>query len=636
MELLYLWIENDGMTIKNQSFNFSNHINFNFEKKSESAGQLILRENSNFISNFFGNSMTLLQEGRAGNYEGGIVNVTGIIGENGVGKTNILSYLTGLLTNNSPIGETYIAAFKDEQSSSIKIFYAIENFELTTSGSVSGFNIEQPVERWYTRSPGVGYIRKDARHADNTSLIYYSPVFDLRNYPPKISNEFLSYIDVSTNGLIDNDVIGKGDTYPEGVDKLELHKSSNIRRQFDMLINSGLAEMGGVNIPTEMNIIFHREYFNPDEGQRYLMVENIIIFKHLAGLLDEAWKLVNSTLSSFKRDYGNDDNSKNTAYRRALAEKLKIEFTYSFINNFFHNLSKQYHEDISIKLEEIKGTGLFERATYFFEHQQWQSRKSNTTVQTGLLYITMLKLIDGVDFNKNWIEDDAKSFVTNIPGAATAIINYEDYILSIPSDNKKNFILISWRNLSSGENALMDLYSRLFFAKNNRLKVKEQEKQRPVTFLYILIDEGEIGFHPQWQSQYLFNLTSFVSLLFAEYKVQIILTSHSPFIVSDLPKDNLIFLEKEKGLCKVVTFNEEQTFGANIHALLSDQFFMRDGVMGKFAQTKLKSELKPLLDNDQRNLDVDRLRKIIALMGEPVLKSKLTEILNAKETNDNV
>lgn len=245
-----------------------------------------------------------------------------------------------------------------------------------------------------------------------------------------------------------------------------------------------------------------------------------------------------------------------------------------------------------------------------------------------------------MDFNKNYIEDDANSFVTDIAGSVVAMGNYENYISSIPSDHKKNFISTSWRNISSGENALMDLYSRLFYAKKYKMNKHGKEKNeynqlykyqlKPVNFLYLLIDEGEVGFHPQWQSQYLFNLINFVRHLFIEYKVQIILTSHSPFIVSDLPKENLIFLEKENGNCKVVPFHGEQTFAANIHSLLANQFFMQDGVIGKFAKTKLQEEIKPLLDKSQKNVDENRLRKIIDLVGEPVLRSKLNEILNSK------
>jgi predicted ATPase len=647
MELLYLWIENDGMTIKNQSFNFSNHVRFIFDKSSEQTGLLTLTENTNFISKFFGESLALIQGENVTQFDGGIVNVTGVIGENGVGKTNLLSFIIDLFTERLPLGEPFIIAFKDEENKSIKIFHTLENFKLTTEGSITDFNIEEPIEQTVSHWE-FNYMKDPSKFVDNFGLIFYSPVFDLRNYPPNISNEYKEYVDVSTNALIENDVIRTGDTYPDEVKEIELHKSSNIRRQFDMVINSGLANMEGINLPNEINIQFHRNYFDPNAGQRNLTFENEDIFKDLNKLVTEAWQIVNSKLSSIDRRHDREeknkpdysDYSKSPEYRKALSDKLKVEFSYSFIHNYFLNLSEHYNEDIGIKLEDIKGDSLFERAGYFFENQNWRAREPYKKVEAGLLYSSILNLIDGVNFDKNWIDDNAHSFVTDITGGVVAISNYENYISSIPSDHKKNFISTSWRNISSGENALMDLYSRLFFAKNYKLKEQIKKKNEynqlhkqeinPITFLYLLIDEGEVGFHPQWQSQYLFNLTNFVRHLFIEYKVQIILTSHSPFIVSDLPKENLIFLEKENGNCKVASFNEEQTFAANIHSLLANQFFMQDGVVGKFAKTKLQEELKPLLDKNQKNVDEIRLRKIIDLIGEPVLKSKLNEILNSK------
>ncbi len=650
MELLYLWIDNDRMTIKNQSFNFSNHIFFHFDKPNDTHGELILTENPNYIPYFFGNSLHLLRNDRVTEFTGGIVNVTGIIGENGVGKTNLLSFIIDLLTDKLPIGEKFVVVFKDNKNKLIKIYHTLKNFKLTTTGFVSGFEISDPVEQTLYEFLEYSYLKEPEEFVGNIGLIYYNPILDLRNYPPLISNENKKYVDVSTNALIENDVIRNGDIYPEKVNELELHKYSNIRRQFDMVINSGLANISEINLPDEVKVQFHRNYFDPDAGQKNLTFESEAIFKHLDQLVVDAWQKVNSTLSSIDKRHDRDEKnrpryheySKNHDYRKALAEKLKIEFSYSFIHNFFHNLSKHYDEDIGIKFEEIQGNSFIERTKYFFENQKWDGR-NNQYVQTKSLFTSIIDLIDAVDFDKNWIEDDADSFITDITGGVISISNYEHYIKSIPSDSKINFISTSWRNLSTGENALMDLYSRLYFAKNykfkeqiekrNRYMKLHQEDLESFSFIYILIDEGEAGFHPQWQSEYIFNLTKFVRNLFPEYQVQIILTSHSPFVVSDLPKENLIFLEKEKGLCKVVSLNEEQTFAANIHSLFANQFFMKEGVIGKFARIKLQEELKPLLDEPPKKFDEQRLKKIIALIGEPVLQSKLTEILTSKTKN---
>ncbi len=85
---------------------------------------------------------------------------------------------------------------------------------------------------------------------------------------------------------------------------------------------------------------------------------------------------------------------------------------------------------------------------------------------------------------------------------------------------------------------------------------------------------------------------------FLEYfhkKFHLVLTSHSPFVLSDIPKENVIFLEKDEktGNCKNVTSEINiNTFGANIHTLLSHGFFMKDGLMGEFAKEKIQSIIK--------------------------------------------
>ena len=110
--------------------------------------------------------------------------------------------------------------------------------------------------------------------------------------------------------------------------------------------------------------------------------------------------------------------------------------------------------------------------------------------------------------------------------------------------------------------------------------------------ILLLIDEGENFLHPNWQKKYISFIVQFIQDNFSDKKIHIIFTSHSPFLLSDIPKQNIIFLDTyEDGKCKVLkhdeVMNKKQTFGANIHTLLSDSFFMDDGLMGEFAKGKI-------------------------------------------------
>ena len=121
--------------------------------------------------------------------------------------------------------------------------------------------------------------------------------------------------------------------------------------------------------------------------------------------------------------------------------------------------------------------------------------------------------------------------------------------------------------------------------------------------------------------------------IFPNKQIQLILTSHSPFLVSDLPKENVIFLEKEEntGLCKVSKLESmKHTFGANIHTLLTDSFFMKGGLVGEFAQSKIDEVIK-LLDKSKLNeKETEHCEMIISMIGEPIVKTMLRKLLDSK------
>ncbi|UNT70189.1 AAA family ATPase [Bacillus sp. N447-1] len=142
---------------------------------------------------------------------------------------------------------------------------------------------------------------------------------------------------------------------------------------------------------------------------------------------------------------------------------------------------------------------------------------------------------------------------------------YKIYSQSIGRDS---YLAFEWRNLSSGETAMLNLYSRFY-------SLIKQSTFNPNVI--ILIDEGELYFHPQWQKRFLSSIISFLREIFYGHGVeslQIIMTSNSPFIVSDLPSSNVIFLKRINEDSVVIKNLEGQykTFAANIHSLFSHSF----------------------------------------------------------------
>jgi len=154
--------------------------------------------------------------------------------------------------------------------------------------------------------------------------------------------------------------------------------------------------------------------------------------------------------------------------------------------------------------------------------------------------------------------------------------------------------------------------------------------------IFILLDEIENSLHPRWQKKIISALILFLEMY--EINIHIIISTHSPYILSDLPKENVIFLEKytEKeiaynhldqkvGNCKNVTKDIKiNPFGANIHTLLSHGFFMKDGLMGEFAKGKIQNVIN-FINDKESDLKKEEIYPIIELIGEPFLKQKLKE-----------
>jgi energy-coupling factor transporter ATP-binding protein EcfA2 len=142
----------------------------------------------------------------------------------------------------------------------------------------------------------------------------------------------------------------------------------------------------------------------------------------------------------------------------------------------------------------------------------------------------------------------------------------------LDSNNKQ------YENLSNGEKSILRIKSYIEVFSN-------QHKNKDCI---ILLDEPANDMHPDWQKKLLSYLVN--TFKNREQKFHFIITTHSPFLLSDIPKQNIIFLDTDKnGNCKVVNGlnDEKQTFGANIHTLLRDSFFMEDGLMGEFAKSKI-------------------------------------------------
>ncbi len=207
---------------------------------------------------------------------------------------------------------------------------------------------------------------------------------------------------------------------------------------------------------------------------------------------------------------------------------------------------------------------------------------------------------------------------------------------------------LNWKpELSSGQENYLFQFASFYNLFKNGTNLKND--------IVILIDEGETTMHPNWQKKYINYLHKFFKNNFSDKQIHLIVSSHSPFILSDIPKENVIFLETHKkddievkeasqqvGDCKNATKDINiNTFGANIHTLLSNGFFMDDGLMGKFAKGKITEVLKYLnKEKKLKTIKKKQIKSIIDSIGEDFLRNKLLDLyykkFNIKSKDDEI
>ncbi|MDL2030475.1 ATP-binding protein [Bacillus subtilis] len=185
--------------------------------------------------------------------------------------------------------------------------------------------------------------------------------------------------------------------------------------------------------------------------------------------------------------------------------------------------------------------------------------------------------------------------------------------------HEEKVFAVSWRNLSSGEYSFLGFLSR--FYKVNREVYKHSH-------LLIFIDEGELYFHPQWQKKYIFILIKALNHIFSERKIQIVITSHSPLIISDLPHYSIELIDKSK----IINLNDAlgigKTFAANIQDLYANAFFLKGGLTGEFSKYKINEAIKNImLKPDMAYEKQDYYIKLFNLIGEPIVKEKSIQLL---------
>ncbi len=592
MELLYIYIERFNH-IKEQEFHFSYEFDIHYNKLTKT---LTFNTSQNPPVKLFNE---------------GFLNINAIIGKNGSGKTSLLSFIQTLFCREFFHHDRFILVLRERNKHLLivdKLMIGQNPINCNTILDSSTFNVVQDLIFFQSSIYLISQSNSFSIYEDEIMGAQYSDIsFDrLLDIRSRQSNKLL--ID-RYNLLLD-----------EYKDK---KKDKDFNTQQNVIINATLPRF----------FLYH-----------YELLENV---NFVTNHMDRDWSFIPKLLDiSF--NYSFLDNNIEYFNQVGLSNQIK-NFEYLIFQKVINLPNKtnslQLYKDNLILLLYLF---CVKNNQYYHPHNLQINESIININEHGLLenLVTMIKdfFKDANRWPVNETFNEIREFINNIDERLNIIddlhseISYRNsYTFSLSSDRFNTFIRFifkvwldndfmfnfSWHGLSAGEAALLNMFSRIHTA----------AKYDRFDNIWILIDEGDLYLHPEWQRTFLFNLHKNFPDFFEGKKIQLLLTSHSPFLVSDLPPENIILLDKDMNGWAVVQDNKKlgNTFGANIHTLFTNAFFLNKGLIGEFAKKKITELFNEIQSKNEIDLETYKtLQDRINIIGEPVIKDKLLNLINSK------
>ena len=179
-------------------------------------------------------------------------------------------------------------------------------------------------------------------------------------------------------------------------------------------------------------------------------------------------------------------------------------------------------------------------------------------------------------------------------------------------------------HMSTGEGNLIEIFSRVY----SYLVMYEKNAED----IILLVDELETGMHLEWSRRLINILIKIFSEILEtegrEKKIQLIFTTHSPYMLSDIKSGNVIMIEKNQETGYSEGKRLQNTFAKNIQEIMKENLI--DNIYGDFALAKIDSMISRLNGKEVQKGNEEELLKEIHLISEPILRNKLLEMYDKK------
>lgn len=184
--------------------------------------------------------------------------------------------------------------------------------------------------------------------------------------------------------------------------------------------------------------------------------------------------------------------------------------------------------------------------------------------------------------------------------------------------DKSGIFDIDWLGISSGSKAYLNIFSSVYQELGN---TRSSE-------VLLCIDEGDLYLHPQWQVGFFEKLITCIPQLF-HGQVQLILTSHSPFLLSDLPRQNITILDSDAENATIDGVElATNTFGGNLYDLYSEPFFLGEKRTSDFAYRKIKEVIERVESGGLTPSERNEIANHLSIYGDEIIQFRLSNYLN--------
>lgn len=224
-------------------------------------------------------------------------------------------------------------------------------------------------------------------------------------------------------------------------------------------------------------------------------------------------------------------------------------------------------------------------------------------------------------FSFNDVVLDVNGIVFPIRTDDTNVIKEVLRLMDKVNEKSKNFYKMRLGRLSAGETKAVDTFSCI--SSNVDIVGKHY---------IVLLDEPDKGLHPEMSRKFLEKLLKHAGYLHKQYNVtfQFIISTHSPFLVSDVPKENIHCLRRtEEG---VMISKSEMGLLSSIPDIMRNTFFLNSpfgAVANEYFHT-LKQDIENLTPGNRFEQKKENIQKIIDSLDEPTIKMFLKNALDKK------